>query len=103
MNRFSVRKHHTRQGWILIGELKPPDICWESGTGNCKQSRKVRECAEDNFLVQVTESPTSGEALLDLLLTSAEELFGEVKSGGRLGCSNHALVEFSILRGKQDG
>lgn len=39
-----------------------------------------------------------GEALLDLLLTDAEELIRQVKIGGSLGCSNHALVEFLILR-----
>ena len=44
------------------------------------------------------ESLARGEALLDLLFTSAEELIGEVKTGGSLGCSDHALVEFSILR-----
>jgi len=45
------------------------------------------------------ESPTRGEAPLDLFSTSAEELIGEVKPGGNLGCTDHSLVEFSILRG----
>ncbi|KAK4806230.1 hypothetical protein QYF61_013374 [Mycteria americana] len=45
------------------------------------------------------ESPTRGEALLDLLLANAEQLNGEVKTGGSLGCSDHALVEFSVFRG----
>ncbi|KAK4810483.1 hypothetical protein QYF61_004263 [Mycteria americana] len=44
------------------------------------------------------KSPTRGDVLLDLLLTNAEELLGEVKIGGSLGCSDHALVEFMILR-----
>ncbi|GAB0204051.1 hypothetical protein GRJ2_002870700 [Grus japonensis] len=38
------------------------------------------------------------EALLDLLLTNTDELIREVKIGGSLGCSDHALVEFTILR-----
>jgi len=45
------------------------------------------------------ESPGRGEGLLDLLVTKAEEFIGEVKNGGSLGCSDHAPVEFSILRG----
>lgn len=44
------------------------------------------------------ENLTRGEALLDLLPANAEELIREVKFGGSLDCSNHALVEFSILR-----
>ncbi|KAK4826957.1 hypothetical protein QYF61_012806 [Mycteria americana] len=75
------------QALILIGDFNHPDICWKSDTVNCNQCRKLMECVEDNVLVQVMESPTRGEALLDLLLTNAEELIGEVKTGGSLGCA----------------
>ena len=36
--------------------------------------------------------------MLDLVLTSAEESIGEIKIGGSLGCSDHALVEFVIWK-----
>ncbi|GAB0207927.1 hypothetical protein GRJ2_003258400 [Grus japonensis] len=52
------------QALILIGDFNHPDICWKSDTVNCKQSRNLLECVEDNFLVQVMETPTRGEALL---------------------------------------
>ena len=48
--------------------------------------------------VQVVDRPTRGEALLDLLLTNAEETIKGVNVGGSLGCSDHALVEFVISR-----
>ena len=32
------------------------------------------------------------------MLTSPSELIGDVKTGGSLGCSDHALVEFMFLR-----
>lgn len=54
------------------------------------------QAVQNYFLIQLTESPTRGEVLLNSLLTSAEGLTGEVKTGG---CSDHGLVEFSILRG----
>ncbi|GAB0210050.1 hypothetical protein GRJ2_003470800 [Grus japonensis] len=34
------------QALILIGDFNHPDICWKSGTMNCKQSRKLLECVE---------------------------------------------------------
>ena len=37
--------------------------------------------------------------ILDLLVTNASELIGDIKIGGSLGCSDHALVEFAVLRG----
>ena len=63
-----------------------------------RQSRRFLESVEDNILVQVVDGPTQGEALLDLVLTNAEESIREVKIGGSLGCSDHALVEFVILK-----
>jgi len=46
----------------------------------------------------VLDGLTQGEASLDLVLTKAEESIIEVKIGGSLGCSDHALVEFMIWR-----
>ncbi|PKU39026.1 hypothetical protein llap_10676 [Limosa lapponica baueri] len=37
-------------------------------------SRKLLECLDDNFLRQEINSPTRGEALLDLLVTNASEI-----------------------------
>lgn len=47
--------------------------------------------------MQVLDKPTR-EVVLDLVLTSADELITEATTGGRLGCSNLALVEFLISR-----
>ena len=54
--------------------------------------------SHDNFLVYVVDRPTRGEVFLDLLLTNEEEIIKDVNVGGSLGCSDHALVEFVILR-----
>ena len=52
---------------------------------------------EDNFLTQLVSEPSREGALLDLLLVNREELVGEVKVGGRLGCSDREMTEFPIL------
>ena len=38
--------------------------------------------------------------LLDLVRTNREGAAGNVKAGGSLGCSNHEIVEFRILCGR---
>lgn len=63
-----------------------------------KQSKRLLEPIANNFLVQVLDSPTRGEVLLDQELTSAEETVKDIKIEGILGCSDHALVEFVISR-----
>ena len=52
---------------------------------------------EDNFPTQLVSEPTREGALLDLLLVNREELLGEVKVGGCLGCSDCEMIELSIL------
>ena len=66
------------------------------GLASC--SRRLLECTDDNFLIQILDRLTRCEALLDLLITNEEEIIKGVKVGGSLGCSDHALVEFVISR-----
>jgi len=65
---------------------------------SCRQCRRLSECMEHNFLSQVIDSPTRGDAIVDLLVINTRVLIGDVKIGGSLGCSGHALVEFTVLR-----
>ncbi|XP_064908670.1 uncharacterized protein LOC135578557 [Columba livia] len=84
---------------VFVGDLNLPDICWELNTAPKRQSRKFLECIEDNFRHQLVNEPTRGKTPLDLLFTNTEGLVGDVVVGGRLGHSDHEIIEFSILRG----
>ena len=44
------------------------------------------------------DSLTGGEVLLDQLVTNMDELMKDVNVGGSLGCSDHAWVEFTMMR-----
>lgn len=83
---------------LLVGDFNLLDICWELNTAQKRQSRKFLECTEDNFLHQLVNEPTRGKTPLDLLFTNREGLVGDVVVGGRLGHSDHEIIEFSILR-----
>lgn len=56
---------------------------------------------DDGFRAQVTEEPIKQCALLDLILISREELVREVMLVSSLGCGDHEIVKFRILRGEQ--
>lgn len=81
-----------------MGDFNHPVICWESNRVGGKQSQRLLECSESNLLAQVLGKRTRWEVLLDMVLTITEELIKELKIGGTLGCSDHALVDFVILR-----
>ena len=53
---------------------------------------------EDNFLVQVTDGPTRGEALLAWCSPVRRRASERLRLEAALGCSDHALVEFVILK-----
>ncbi|PKU29020.1 nedd4-binding protein 2-like 2 [Limosa lapponica baueri] len=79
---------------VLLGDFNHPEICWKSNTVRCRQSRRFLECLDDNFQRQEIDSPTRGDAILDLIVTNASELIRDVKIGG----NDHALLKFTVLR-----
>ncbi|GAB0210334.1 hypothetical protein GRJ2_003499200 [Grus japonensis] len=81
---------------VLVGDFNLPDVCWKYNTAERKQSRRFLECVENNFLTQLVSEPTRGGASLDLLFTNREGLVGDVVVGGRLGLSEHEMIEFLI-------
>ena len=81
-----------------MGYFNHTNVSWRDNTANHKQSRRFLEYADDNFLLQVTEKPMRRGAMLDLVLTSKEGLVGNVKLKGRLGCSDHKMEDFKMLR-----
>jgi len=83
---------------ILMGDFNLPDVFWKCNTVDRKQSKRFLECVEDKFLTQLVRDPTREGTPLDLLFLNREGLMGGVMAGGRLGQSNHKMVEFSILR-----
>jgi len=87
------------QALVLMGDFNHPDNSWEDHTARHTQPRRFLQSIDDNFLMQVVEEPTRQGALLDLVLTHKECLVEDVKVGGRLGCSDHEMVEFGILHG----
>ncbi|PKU45859.1 rna-directed dna polymerase from mobile element jockey-like [Limosa lapponica baueri] len=88
---------------VLVGDFNFPDICWKYNTAEREQSRRFLECVEDNFLTQLVSEPTRESALLDLLLVNREGFVGDVKVQGRLGQSDHEIIEFSILAEARHG
>jgi len=83
---------------ILLGDFNHPDICWKSSMLSCRQPRRHLECTGYDFLSQVIDCPTRRDAILDLLLTNANGLIDDIRIGGCLGCSDHAVFEFLLWR-----
>jgi len=49
------------------------------------------------FLTQMVKEPTRGSKILDLLFLNREGVVWNLKAEGRLGHSDHEMLDFSIL------
>jgi len=64
---------------------------------SCKQSRRLLETTDDNFLVQALDRPTRGETLVSNRSSNLEEIIKKIKVGNSLDCSAYALGKFVTL------
>lgn len=72
-----------------------PDVYWRSSMVSCRQSRRFLKCIEDIFLSKVLDSINKG-TILDLLLSNANDLTGDMRIGGCLDSSDQAMVWFTL-------
>ncbi|PKU41091.1 glycerol kinase [Limosa lapponica baueri] len=70
---------------------------WRDNRAGHKPSRKFLACINDNFLLQVLKE-SKRHAMLNLVLINSKGLVRNVKLKGNLGCADHEMVEFKILR-----
>lgn len=68
-----------------------------------KESGRLLDCKDDNFLTQLVSKPTMEGTLLDLVFPNKEGLVGDVMAGGQLGHNGHEIMKFLILRGVKSG
>ncbi|GAB0179340.1 hypothetical protein GRJ2_000399300 [Grus japonensis] len=87
------------QALVLMGDFNHPSICWRDNTAGHRKCRRFLKRIGDTLLTQVIEKKMRRGALRDFILTKKEGLIGDVKAEGNLGCSDHEIVEFRILRG----
>jgi len=93
----SCKQPHSHRPWFSWGTSTTLTLAGKTiqlGRCNPGGSYLCRKVIDDNFLMQVVEEPTRKGVLLDLVLTNKEGLVEDVKVGGRLGCSDHEMVEF---------
>ena len=83
--------------FVLVGDFNFPGIRWSTGGSDAK-GRLFYETVEDRHMTQHVEEPTHTRGnLLDLVLSSEEEIVREVRMEGRLVTSDHELIEAELL------
>ena len=80
---------------FLIGDFNYPKIDWERGTAAGRKAQEFLRATEDEMMTQLVEFATQTKGnILDL--TNSPELVVSLEEGGRLGKSDHVILEMEI-------
>ena len=89
---------------VLIGDFNFPEIDWDTWTTGAR-SRSFLEAAEEKLLEQMVRFSTHTKGnILDLVLSNIPERVLEVKEAGRLGHSDHTMIDVTLtVHGRAGG
>ena len=84
---------------VFVGDFNLPKIDWASGVVERRDGRFVL-ALQDNFMEQLVTFPTHTKGnCLDLVISNSPGLVKEVKDAGRLGKSDHVMLEIVMSIG----
>jgi hypothetical protein len=85
-----------KRNTIMIGDFNFPDIDWSTGEAS-RKSTPFMEAVEDAMMDQLVTFPTQVRGnILDLCLTNVPARVVSVIEGGRLGQSDHEMIEILV-------
>ena len=81
--------------FLLVGDFNYPGIDWQemSASGD---GERFMDIVQDNFLHQHVKQATRGANILDLVISSEEDLVDDLRIGSPIGGSDHASIEFRL-------
>ena len=85
---------------ILVGDFNLPGINWRQGTATGR-AQEFLAATENKFMEQLVDFPTHTKGnILDLVLTNSGELITSISAEGRLGKSDHEMLNIQLNTGK---
>ena len=79
---------------ILMGDFNS-NVDWETRESPLAGT-PLLEFVSDNFLSQWVKEPTRGENILDLVLTTEDDIVSDLRVGEELGSSDHKMIRFVL-------
>ena len=81
---------------IIMGDFNHGHIQWKSLQSTGGEAQQFLFLIQDSFLTQHVLEPTKGENVLDIVLSSQNELMDNVKTHKSLGNCDHNQIHFDI-------
>jgi ribonucleases P/MRP protein subunit RPP40 len=81
---------------LIMGDFNFADLNWVKPE-TLDDSHLFMKCINDNFLVQCVEDCTRGKNVLDLVLTSEENMVENLTVGEPFGSSDHQIIRWDFI------
>ena len=94
---FETLKVVSDETVLIMGDFNFPNINWDlKSAGNCS-SNKFLDCIQDCFLWQHVDVATRGDNILDLVLSSEENIVENLRIGEPFGTSDHCVIRWDMV------
>ena len=90
----------SREQVLIMGDFNFPELDWAKSE-TLDDSHPFIECVNDNFLFQGVTECTRSSNILDLVLTSEENMIDNVTVGEPFGSSDHQIIRFDLIACKE--
>lgn len=87
---------------VIMGDFNFSGINWDNMDGSNIRENKFIECVQDNFLTQHVQQATRGHNVLDLVITSEENLIENLEVKEPFGTSDHCIITWDLITLKTD-
>jgi len=81
---------------IIMGDFNHGDIDWENMQAEKLNSRQFMNKMQDLFLTQHVEQPTRDDRILDLVLSSEQDMIEELQVSNPVANSDHCVIQWQI-------
>ena len=79
-----------------MGDFNFPELKWKIPE-SLDDSHPFLKCINDSFLIQHVDEPTRENNILDLVLTSEENIIENLSAGERFGSSDHQIIRWNMV------
>jgi len=80
---------------IIVGDFNCPNVNYDLLDAD-NEGMRLLEFLDDNFLLQLIDSPTRANNILDLLIVSQVNLVRNIEISEPIGNSDHNMIKFNI-------
>jgi ribonuclease P/MRP protein subunit RPP40 len=93
---FNMIRLVSKEKLLIMGDFNFAELNWKNQEG-LDDDHLFMRCVNDNFLVQCVEDCTRGKNVLDLVLTSEENMVENLTVGEPFGTSDHQIIRWDFI------